>query len=149
MTNNADFLLYITIAIVYVTLMSMVIDRFLNIEGINDRCEFRLRANMSEEEQAAEDERQKNCDDMRREYRDKYFAYNVTLGVASMLVGGYAIMQNDSYATAGAGVALGGTLAVIYNTILNWHRITTDLKIVIMAVALVAMVYGSVKLYDQ
>lgn len=145
--STADFLLYATIAIVYVTLMTMIVDRVLGGETLNEKCKFGFMPDMSAEEKKVEDKRQKECDSLRNEYQDKKFAHMIILGVVSMLVGAYAVTLDESYVTAGAGVALGGAFAVIYNSALNWYRIGTDLKILILGAALVTMVCGSIKLY--
>ena len=54
---------------------------------------------------------------------------------------------DGSYNVAGAGIALGGLFGIIYSSLISWHRITTDLKIFMLIVALIGLGYGSTVIF--
>ena len=146
-SDSAAYLVYVTIAIVYVTLMSLVIDKILGAEELNKTCEYNFKLNMTLEQQEEENVRRQQCDRRREEYQDKYFSHMVIVSIASLLAGGYITTLDGSYNIAGAGVALGGLFGVMYATLFNWYRMTTDLKIIILMISLISLGYGSTLLF--
>jgi hypothetical protein len=146
-SGNAEYLVYVTIGVVYVTLVSLLIDRVLGYEQLEKDCEYRFTTNLNLAQRDREDARRKVCEKRREEYEGKRFSHMMIVGVASLLVGGYVTTLNNSYNVAGAGVALGGLFGIIYTSISHWHRIGSDLKILMLAVALVTLAYGSTRIF--
>lgn len=147
-SDSVEYLVYVTIAIVYVTLLVLLIDRILGLEKLDAECTvLNFKFNRTLEQQEEESHRLLTCEKRREEYQDKQFSYTIVAGIISLLVGGYVTTLNGSYNIAGAGVALGGLFSIIYASAINWHRITTDLKIVMLTVALVSLGYGSTLLF--
>jgi uncharacterized membrane protein len=146
-SSNAEYLVYVTIGIVYVTLVSLLIDRVLGYDKIESDCKYRFMPNMTLEQQEEEEGRRGHCEGRRNEYQDKRFSHMMIVGVISLLVGGYVTTLDGSYNVAGAGVALGGVFGIIYTSVSNWHRITTDLKIFMLAASLVTLAYGSTRVF--
>ena len=146
-SGNAEYLVYVTIGVVYVTLVSLLIDRVLGYEQLEKDCEYRFTGNLNLGQKAGEDARRAVCTKRREEYEAKRFSHMMVVGVASLLVGGYVTTLDGSYNVAGAGVALGGLFGVIYTSVSHWHRIGSDLKILMLAVALVTLAYGSTRVF--
>ena len=146
-SGNAEYLVYVTIGVVYVTLISLLIDKVLGYENLEQECDFRFLGNMTLEQQEVENARRAQCGARREEYQVKRFTHMMIVGVASLLVGGYVTTMDGSYYVAGAGVALGGVFGIIYTSVSNWSRLGMDLKILMLAVALVTLAYGSTRIF--
>jgi uncharacterized membrane protein len=146
-SGNAEYLVYVTIGVVYITLVSLLIDRVLGYDKMEEECKYRFMPNMTLEQQEEEEIRQSQCKKRRREYQDKRFSHMMVVGVVSLLLGGYITTLEGSYNVAGAGVALGGVFGIVYTSVSHWHIIGSDLKIFMLAIALVSLAYGSTRVF--
>jgi hypothetical protein len=134
-TDSAEYFMYVTIAIVYVTLLMMVIDRVMGFDVMDKRID-------NEEDFIRKDV-------LRKELDDKKFMYQVAAGAISLLGGSYVVATSNNYDTFGLGVGLGGLFTVIYTTIGNWDRFGSNTKIGVLGATLLALGYGSSKMYGN
>ena len=148
-STKSEYLIYVTIAIVYVSLLTVIINKILGHDRINEICKYKFKHNMTLEEREIEEKRNKECDALMNNYRDKKFSYTIIIGVCSLLIGSYITTVNDTYSIAGGGAALGGLFAIILASFVHWDRITTNIKIIMLSSALLSLGYASTFLYDS
>jgi len=160
LTNSGDLALVFTIAFVFVCLASMIIDKMLGLEAIDIECKYEFdlavfdlvdpnkpETAVSKAKKAAKKVKEEKCNAMRKDYNDKYFAYMMIVGVLTTLIGTYVIYSTDpTYVRMGAGLSLSGLFSIIYVLTCNWYNISTNQKILVLAIALAVLIYGSVKL---
>lgn len=135
-----DYFTYLAIGFVYVCFMSLLSDQILKYQGNDKSCDKNSDNNHSELEQ--------RCVSDNYDNELKKYVLMLIAGFGGILVGGYLINQDPIYTTGGMGLGLGGLLAIIYYTIYNWGKFNKNVQLLILGVTLVALFYGSTKIYN-
>lgn len=90
-------------------------------------------------EQKAERERR---DGLLKEERRRIFSYSMILGVVSLILGLYGFLQaarDPRISAPSRGVALGGFLLVLYNTINRWNEFQELIRLAVLGLSFVSL----------
>jgi hypothetical protein len=134
--------IYLTVGFIYVVLLSLIIDKILQSEKIDELC----LSKGDDLDKPLTELKYKKCREMQKQNEKKKFTYMVSIGIASILIGGYVVQNNPTYSIGGLGVGLGGAMTVIYYTIKHWSDFDTNYQILILLIAFIGLIYGSAKL---
>lgn len=134
MGYNLSFSFCLAIAFLYAFFVSYLFNKILGEQFANKSCYM-----LDKKEDIAA------CDAQVLAFNEKKFSFMIIIGVLSILVGTYAASSNPRYGVAGWGVSTGGLLLVIYYVIMNWWRLDTNLKLVILGSSLAGIIYGSTR----
>jgi len=132
-----SYLFYILIAFVYAGLLITVVNKLLDGDKIKKHCSYDSLSNDT-----------KKCEKIKKEFENKKFIYLIALGVMSVVGGVSAARSNPAYCTGGSGVAAGGFLIIIFETLSNWYELRTNVKIFMLGAALISLLYGSSRYYS-
>lgn len=142
--SNLDYFTYITIGFVYVFFLSLLVDRLLNYDRVEQICDTKNMQYGTDQYNT----RVNVCKKTTNDYDTKKFMYMVVLGVLSVLGGGYLVQSDPRYTTGGCGVALGGVISIIYYTTCNWSNINKDVRVIVLGLTFALLFYGSTRLYQ-
>jgi hypothetical protein len=149
-TGNLNYFIYLTIGVIYVILLSLVVDRILDYDSVekicNDTSNY-IRKNSDIYDSDEYKQRQSICKKAKEDYDTKKFMYMTSIGILSIFAGVYMAHSDYRYLTGGYGVALGGTFATVYFTVYNWNTINKDAKLGILGLSFAILFYGSVRMY--
>lgn len=133
---------YLVISFVYAAFLCVLVNRMLNNEGIEQHCSEKNMPQFGSDEYMT---KKTKCEKLRKQFSNKKFVYLVVLGIIS-IVGGVSVAHTcPEYCTGGSGVAVGGLLVVVYETLVNWTELRDDVKIIMLGSALLATFYASTR----
>lgn len=140
-----DYFTCIAIGFVYVFFLSLIVDRLLNhdlLEQVNDAMEQVY--NTKDKKYADQyNARIKEHNKVIAAYNTQKFIFMIILGVMSIMSGGYLANCDARYAMSGRGIALGGVISIIYYTAHDWTNINKDIKVIVLGLTLAFLLYGS------
>jgi hypothetical protein len=140
--NSLDVCTYLTIGFIYAVFLSLLVDRILNYNRVEQVCDTKGMMFGTTQYNT----RQDACEKAKTDYNSKKFAYMVVIGFLSVLGGAYVARLDDKYMTGGSGVAFGGLLTVIYFVIYNWTNLNKDFQIFILGLTFAGLLYGSTRM---
>lgn len=139
--TNFNYITYLIVGFVYFYFLSLVVDKYLKIDKLEKTCDTKdLDVNSTKYKT-----KQDLCKVLNEKYNNTKFVYMLVLGMLSITAGGYLVRSNPRYLTSGLGVSLGGFIAIVYYTVLNWSRFGRNYQLLVLGSTLFVMVYGSVK----
>lgn len=108
--TTLDYFISLTIGFVYVFFLSLLVDRLLNYDRVDQICNTG-NAGAAGNAQVVLDIKYSTqdgaCEKVRNDYNTRKFIYMVVLGVLS-IIGGGCLAKNEKYATSGTGIVIGG-----------------------------------------
>jgi len=146
--SNTQYYLYIVIGVVFAFFVSLLVDRFLDYEKIEKKCDTNNIGDLMYNTEQYK-KRKADCDPIKKDYDTKKFVYMVVIGIFGLFIGSYLAAQDPAFAIGGSGVAFGSSMLVIYYTVVNWSLIQKDLQIVVLGLAFLALFYGSIRIYEK
>lgn len=139
--SNMDMLGYnmssvycIVIAVLFAFFVSYLFNKLLDVDSI---------ANCYSKAKKVED--LDTCSAMKTAFDEKKFSFMVIIGILSILVGTYMASADPKYGVAGWGISSGGMLLVVYYILINWWRLDTNFKLLILGTSLAGIIYGSIR----
>lgn len=134
MGYNMSSVYCVVIAVLYAFFVSYLFNKLLGENLVNRNCYVNLKP-----EEITE------CNNKVTAFDEKKFSFMVIIGVLSVLVGTYMATSNPKYGIAGWGISSGGLLLVVYYILINWWRLDTNLKLLILGSSLAGIIYGSTR----
>lgn len=147
-----EILIAAPIAILYPFFVSKAYDYHAGITSNADKCR-ELRNKLYEipfEDRKSNPEYNKindlvvACDKESNALENKKFMYMVVIAIASIII---AVLTKSLPVTYGVGA--GSIILLLYTIFMNWHSMYEGTKILIMGLALVVLLYASMKYFGQ
>jgi hypothetical protein len=144
--SNFDYMIYVTIGIIYAVFISLLVDRSLNYDKVENTCDQIYNKSYRNNLDTSDDPKSE-CNKVTEDFHSRKYLAMIVVGVLSVFGGAYLGASNPMYATGGYGVALGGLYSIIFYTMYNWQNIDKDMKVVVLGLTLAGLFYGSIKLF--
>lgn len=128
--------MFILIGFTYAFLLSLIVDKILDYNNIEEKCNKINTQNHT------------TCIKLYENYDINKFIIMFCLGISSILVGICLSYKDDAFTIDGFGIIFGGFILSGYYTILNWYKLNQYLKIVILAFILITLFYYSTKIFN-
>ncbi len=133
MDHGYESLVYLTVAFVYVLFVSLLVDKLLGYEDMENMCK-----NMYGKDQSLFNK----CSQLRDDFALKKFSIMVLFGVTSIFTGMYLAKNNTKLQAGGFGMALGGALAVLYFVMVNWTLLSNNVRLTVLGISLGTLFVG-------
>ena len=117
-STNFDYMIYTTIGFIYAVFVSLLVDRFLNYDKVENICNNKNSKNYINDYNSRDTaDLIDKCTTAKNDYDLRKFMTMFIISIVSILGGLYLGANNPIYATSGYGIAAGGMYLVIFYTI--------------------------------